>query len=147
MHERRWDNDERGRGIGSAVAHEPGVRQLLTEMAADSWVAEEPEKHILPHLRRFCEQPGSSLRLVSAEGEPNGTYAVTLQWVGAVPSRHRRREVAYALIGTIAEQSTHVLERPNDDGSEFEVVSGQLEGDGPFRGHGHTLRIRVLQGS
>jgi hypothetical protein len=147
MHDRRWDTDERGQGIGSAQAQAPEVQRLLAEMVAERWVAEEPEVHLLPHLRSFCEQPDSPLRLVSAAADPDGTYTVHLQWVGAASSRGKLRAAAYALVGTIAEQSTHVCERVNGDGVDFEVVTGQLEGEGPFRGHGHTLRLRVSAGA
>jgi uncharacterized transporter YbjL len=52
------------------------------------------------------------------------------------------RAITLALVGSIAESSTHV--RQLVDG-EFEVVTGMLSGDSPaFAPHGHLLRIRFV---
>jgi hypothetical protein len=53
--ERRWDNDTRGRGVADGGWIAPGVRRLLGALAEADWVAEDPDVHLLPHLRRACE--------------------------------------------------------------------------------------------
>jgi hypothetical protein len=30
-----------------------------------------------------------------------------------------------------------------EGGTEFEIATGMLAGDGPFQAHGHTLRLRL----
>jgi hypothetical protein len=49
----------------------------------------------------------------------------------------------YALIATIAETVTVVHEPPAARGRVLEVLSGSADGDGPFAGHGHTIRLVV----
>ena len=55
------------------------------------------------------------------------------------------RVAAFAILGTFAESSTHVVEASPDIGREvvFGATTGVLDGDGPFAPHGHTARIRV----
>jgi hypothetical protein len=60
----RWDNDERGRGIASANVFAPALERLLEAARQPHWVAEEPDRHLLPHVRRLCEEQGWT---VSAE--------------------------------------------------------------------------------
>jgi hypothetical protein len=48
----RWEGDERGHGVGDALGLVPGAEELVTAMSAPSWVAEQPEVHLLPHLAR-----------------------------------------------------------------------------------------------
>jgi hypothetical protein len=143
MPDRRWDTDERGAGVGSAAAYLPDLQRLAAEMVADTWVAEEPAVHLLPHLQRFCEGPESPFRLLSTAVEPDGTYSVALAWTAPAGSAGAQRQAVYALVGTIAEQATYVHERREADGTVFEMVTGLLEGAGTFRGHGHTLRLRI----
>jgi hypothetical protein len=116
-------------------------------MSAPGWIAEAPEDHLLPHLRSFIERPGSSWRLVSAEASPDGRYLVQVEWTGEPLSRGRLRAEAFALIGLVAENSTHVRERRTDRGVEYEVATGILTGDGGWRAHGHVLLIRVAEKS
>ena len=65
----RWDTDERGRGIASADAFAPALERLLEAARRPDWVAEEPEHHLLPHVRRLCDERGWT---VSAEIEDGG---------------------------------------------------------------------------
>jgi len=43
-------------------------------MRANEWVAEEPETHLLPHLRRACES--LPLELVDARTAPDGSHTL-----------------------------------------------------------------------
>ena len=47
---RRWDTDERGTGIGSGEPFLPNIAKLGDAMRDPSWVTEDPELHLLPHL-------------------------------------------------------------------------------------------------
>ncbi len=50
----RWDGDERGEGVADATAFVDGAVELVDAMRHPSWVAEEPEVHLLPHIERAC---------------------------------------------------------------------------------------------
>ncbi|HSC93022.1 MAG TPA: hypothetical protein VLB86_15315 [Gaiellaceae bacterium] len=144
---RRWEPDERGRGVASAEAFVPDADALRAAMAQPDWVAEEPEHHLVPHLERACAAAGSTLRLDGWTVE-DGVLVVDLSFE---PSREEpfgrwraRREAVFRLIGTIAEPATLVRELVAD--RDFVVVTGVLEGDSAFAPHGHTLRLRVGSG-
>jgi hypothetical protein len=138
-----WNNHTCGQGVGSAPGLLPNLQRLVERMAQPDWVAEEPDAHLLPHLRRASEHAGSRLRLVAVAVAPDGTYLVDLAWTGEPPSRRDQREAVFALIGALAEPATYVRERPCEGGVEFEVATGVLAGDGPFQSHGHTVRLRL----
>jgi hypothetical protein len=139
----RWEGDTRLQGIGSAQDQVPPLLDLLDAMQSDAWVSEEPEAHLLPHILRHCESYGAIWRLDSARLE-GVVYVVTLQW------RRRRgymRDLsvdAYSLIGEFAESSTHIRAGTEGQSIVFEVTTGMLDGDGPFSGHGHVVRLRVV---
>jgi hypothetical protein len=143
MERRRWEGDSRGYGIANAVLATANLLRLSAEMAAPDWVAEAPDEHLLPHLREFVERTGSPWRLVAAEAAPDGTYVVHVAWTGERASRRSLRAEAFALIGAIAESSTHVREQRDGDSLVYEIVTGMLDGDSGWRGHGHVLRLRI----
>ncbi len=137
----RWDGDEYGRGIGDGLALAAGPRRLLAAMAADGWLAEEPEAHLLPHL----EYGGRPWELVEAAVVAGGIYAVTMRRPGPAPRLGRVRVEAYAVIGRLAETSTSVVERVVDERCvEYDVVTGSGATDSEFAPHGHLLRLRVV---
>jgi hypothetical protein len=45
---KRWDTDDRRHGVASAKQSLPAIEQLKELAAADDWVAEDPEAHLLP---------------------------------------------------------------------------------------------------
>jgi hypothetical protein len=138
---RRWDIDERGRGVASAERAVPDLDRLRDAMLEPDWVTEDPEMHLLPHVRRVCVERGWDITRAGV------TEAVLQVDVSAPASTVRSpREAAYALLGSFAEASTHVVERSTDVGRDVElfVTTGMLDGDGAFAPHGHTVRIRVL---
>jgi hypothetical protein len=55
MADARWDGDVTGGGVGDAGAFADGADELVDSMRLADWVAEEPELHLLPHLRAACE--------------------------------------------------------------------------------------------
>jgi hypothetical protein len=135
---RRWDTDERGRGVASAVAYLEHADTLRAAMAEADWVSEDPEHHLLPHVRRFCE--GSEVLRLDDWSIEEGVLVLDLTAVG-VESWRERREAVHALIGTFAEPATLVRELKQDH--DFVVVTGVLEGDSVFAPQGHTVRLRV----
>jgi hypothetical protein len=140
---RRWDIDERGRGVASAEAAVPDLDRLRGAMLEPDWVTEDADAHLLPHVRRMCAERGWEVTRAEV------TDAVLEVDVSAPAATVRSpREAAFALLGTFAEASTHVVERVADVGKEVEVfaTTGMLEGDGDFAPHGHTVRIRVTLG-
>jgi hypothetical protein len=150
----RWDDDERGRGVADARRLLPGAEELTTALAEAEWVAEQPEAHLLPHLRRRLEADGSRFELVRARDEPGGGYALELAWKGAGGDLRAVRAAVYALVGEVAESATYVRQRVEPPAADvdagapgarvfFEVATGMLDGDTPFASHGHVLLVRV----
>ena len=142
MTNRRWDGDTRGAGQGSASGQIPAVHNLMDAMLRPDWVAEEPEAHLLPHITALCEREGSPLRLVSTVSE-GPIFVVTLEWTRAIANARNVTSAAYSLLGTFAESNTYVREEARDGAIDFEITTGLLDTDGPFKGHGHVLRFHV----
>ncbi|MFL5967054.1 MAG: hypothetical protein ACJ747_10930 [Gaiellaceae bacterium] len=135
----RWDDDERGRGVGDAGAYAAGASELVEAMDAPGWVAENPDAHLLPHLAAACEALPLALRASRTSGD--GTFEVELEWRGAPGVGEIRRGI-YALVGSIAESASYVRQRRDAEGElTFEVVTGEL--DGRFAPHGHTVRFVI----
>jgi len=139
---KRWDDDARGRGVASGEAARAEVDRLSAAMAAADWVAEDPDLHLLPHLRAAAGA-GTPWRIETTTFEPDGRYVVELAWTAGPASRGQVREAVFRLVGAIAEHSTQVRERRADGWVEYEVVPGILDGDGPWRGHGHVVVFKV----
>lgn len=140
--QRRWDGDERGTGVAGGESHIPHARRLLEALEAPDWVAEEPELHLRPHLEHTALSLGFGLRGAAVDG---ATYELRLTWLGE-KSRGPIRRAAYALIGSVAEESTHVAEWVDEDAVVFDVATGNV-GTTPFAPHGHLLRLRIQTGS
>jgi hypothetical protein len=142
MSRRRWDDDARGIGTGDARAWRPLVETLATIVDEEGWVAEEPELHLLPHLE--AATAGGPLAIRGTRTGADETFVVDLHWVGpGEPSRLAIRSSLYALIATVAETVTVLHEPPEARGRIVDVLSGSADGDGPFAGHGHTVRLEV----
>ena len=134
----RWDIDEVGHGVASAEAFAPALERLLAAARRPDWVSEEPEHHLLPHVRRLCDERGWTVSadvedgvLVLAVGLPAGTGSRELLVAG------------YALVGTFAEECTHFAQRGSNGAVELDVVTGMPDGSEQFAPHGHTVRLRV----
>jgi hypothetical protein len=136
---RRWDTDERGRGIGDASAYLPTIQQLAELAATSDWVTENPEDHLLPGLRRRIE--GTGMRISAVEVDPDGVLTIQLD-AGGIKGRREVREKVWHVLGAVAELSSHVHEKEAHDVITFDVVTGIPPG-GKFATHGHTLRLRV----
>jgi hypothetical protein len=146
MANERWDGDTNGSGIADGSAMAAPVRELADAMTAPTWIAEDPDAHLLPHLRRACEAPGSPFTLVSDRLQEDGVYLVTLDWQPDDPSYHGLRSGVFAVIGTISEELTNVVQRDDVvDGVEFDVTTGVSDERTRFpSGHGHLVRLRIV---
>jgi hypothetical protein len=141
---RRWDIDERFVGVADATATSPDIERLLAQSREPGWITEDAEAHLGSHL-------------ISAAG-PLGLVVRRLEVIDAVleidvaatgdDDWRATRVAAFALIGAVAEGSTHVRElSPGRDGLDLAVLTGVLPGDSTFATHGHLLRIRVVPGA
>ena len=138
---KRWDDDERGRGIASGEAFAGHLAELAELMSDPGWVAEEPEAHLLPHLEAACEEPGSLLRLDGARSEGE-IFIVELTARDPDLSTGRTRQAAVGLVAGIAEESTVIRQRREGDVLEFDVATGTAT-PGRFAPHGHLVRLRI----
>jgi hypothetical protein len=140
----RWEGDETGHGVADGSAFAPDVRRLLDEMAAPDWVTEAPDAHLLPHLRRWCDSPGSPFTIESAELD-GSVFVVTLRRADAASLADLHRDV-FALVATIAEPTTVVVQRETEGVVEYDVTIGVVLGQSPFeKGHGHLVRFRMTR--
>lgn len=136
---RRWDTDDRFTGVADASGFADAIEELAALARRPGWVAEEPEAHLVPHLRG-AGVPG--LRLLECRSGDDGVLEVTAEH-GAGDSRGGIRRLAWALIGIVAEPAASVREHRDGDSAVFDVVTGIPEGAGPFASHGHTLRLTI----
>jgi len=157
----RWDGDERGVGVTDATALVPRIDALRDAAAGPDWVAEDPAGHLLPHLERAIDRPGSPWRSLGHHEDATGCLVVDLEWIdpGAErPDAHVRVD-AMALLGEIAEGSTFVrVTRPDEGGgveegvagsaepsrTQLDIVTGSVDDETRFAGHGHTVRLRIV---
>ena len=139
----RWEGDERGHGIGGApeLAHE--VDELAARMRADDWVAEDASAHLAHHLTRACERPGSGMTLL--EVREDGAVLDVSVHLTRPGTFQDVRGAAMTLVGHVLEGATFVRERRSGDDLTFDVATGMMPGEGGFAGHGHLLRIHVLE--
>ncbi len=139
---RRWDTDTRGKGIASARSLAGPVLDLLLAAGDPDWVAEDPDTHLLPHLRRDCEDDRSPVHFRDAHFV-DGTYIVELEWLSSSVTAREIRAVAYRLIGSIAESSTNVVERVDGWEVLYDVVTGMVAGQTRWAPHGHAVQLRM----
>lgn len=143
--DRRWDGDERGRGVADAQQLVAGASQLVAAFDAPDWVAEDPELHLKPHVDAWCQADGR-LELAHAYSDDEGAFVLDLNWRGGPAGPGAVRAAVYALLGQFAESATYVRQRRIGTGQEapklrFDVGTGEL--DGAFAPHGHAVVINV----
>jgi hypothetical protein len=136
---KRWDTDARFAGVADAGVFAAAIEELAALARRPGWVAEEPEVHLVPHLR---SADAAGLRLLDWAIGDDGVLNVAAE-CGPGASRRDIRQLAWALMGTVAEPAASVREHREGDGVVFDVVTGIPEG-GPFASHGHTIRLTVL---
>lgn len=135
---RRWDTDERFTGVADASVFAVAVEELADLARRPGWIAEEPEAHLVPHLRGAQV---AGLRLSGWHVRDDGVLDAVAEY-RAGESRGDLRRQAWALIGTIAEPAASVRERSDGDRVIFEVVTGIPDG-GRFASHGHAVRLTL----
>ncbi|MEV6681691.1 hypothetical protein AB0N09_33185 [Streptomyces erythrochromogenes] len=140
MERRRWDTDQRFTGIASGQALGSGVKRLAEVLDREGWVAEDPEAHLLPHLKRVCDEPGSRWRLRSARLQEDGVYEVEVEPADGQQAADLPIRDAITLLAPVAEASFAVRQV---DRNTVECVTGMLDGDGDYAAHGHLIRLRV----
>ncbi len=145
MADRRWDGDERGNGVADAGRFVDGAAELIAAMQRPSWVAEEPEKHLLPHLEHACAK--LPLEILEARTLDDGSFEVRLGWTGDDGRIGVMRAAVFSLLGAIAEPASYIRQRreasdATGEGLSFDVVTGIID-EIPFTPHGHTLRLTV----
>lgn len=145
----RWDGDDRGQGIGDAAQLVSGASELVAAFRQRTWVAEQPERHLLPHVEAWCRRD-RRLALTSAYADGTHAYVLDFEWRGAAGSVGAARAAAFSLIGSFAESATYVRQQWSaSDGGEtatklqFEVGTGELAPDARFEPHGHVVLINV----
>lgn len=136
---KRWDSDDRFTGVADASAFAPAVEELAALARRPGWIAEDPEIHLVPHLRGASVD---GMRIVEIRTGQDGVLAVDAE-CGPDASRGALRRLAWVLLGTVAEPAASVRERREGDAAVFEVITGIPDGAGPFASHGHTLRLTL----
>jgi hypothetical protein len=144
---RRWEDDERGHGIGDAAQLLPGASELVAAFSQPDWVAEQPEVHLRPHIEAWCQRD-QRLALIREHTDHTDAYILDLQWRGTNRSVGEARAAVFSLLGSFAESATYVRQhRVNGDRStmklRFEVGTGELAPDARFAPHGHVVVIDV----
>jgi hypothetical protein len=146
---KRWDDDDRGHGVGDATQLVAGATELVEAFGESAWVAEEPELHLRPHMEAWC-QHDQRLRLLGAHVDPADGYILDLEWRGEPGSVGQARAAVFSLIGSFAESATYVRQRrfKSDAGGStmtlrFEVGTGELAPDSRFASHGHVVIVDV----
>lgn len=149
--ERRWDTDERGRGVAHARRLAPRIGELQQAADQPDWIAEEPKAHLWPHLVRAIEADGSPWTYGRHRIDADGTLAVDLVHRAPLDDEQARAELTadvLRLIGRVIEGSTYIEfeRRPSDGEVVVDLVTGMLDDQTPFKGHGHTIRFRARIG-
>ncbi|MFE5826676.1 hypothetical protein ACFQ7B_33675 [Streptomyces erythrochromogenes] len=140
MERRRWDIDQRFTGIASGQALAPGVKRLAEVLDREGWVTEDPEAHLLHHLKRICDEPGSRWHLRDARLQEDGVYEVDVEPPAGLQAAELSIRDAIMLLAPVAEASFAARQV---DRSTIECVTGMLDGDGDYAAHGHLIRLRI----
>src|SRR5690242_2716760 len=106
----RWDGDDRGQGIADAARLVAGAGELVAAFREPTWVAEQPELHLLPHVEAWC-QTDPRLALTGAHADETDAYVLDFEWRGAACSVGGARAAVFSLIGSFAETATYVRQR------------------------------------
>src|SRR5215813_10328987 len=103
----RWDGDDRGRGTGDAEQLVTGARELIAAFSEPTWVAEQPDAHLRPHVEQWCQQDGR-FAVHGASIDDHHAYVLDLEWRGEPAGVGQARAAVFSLIGSFAESATYV---------------------------------------
>jgi len=137
---KRWDTDDRFVGVADASVFAVAVDELAALARRPGWVAEEPEAHLVPHLRGADV---AGLRLLDCSGGDDGVLDVVAEYSPDDGRRDIRRR-AWELIGAIAEPAASVREHADAGTVVFDIITGIPEDSGRFASHGHTIRLTLI---
>ncbi len=140
--ERRWDGDERGHGVASGESHAPHARRRSRRWSVRTGSRRSRSSTCSLTSSAAALGLGFGLGGAAADGS---VYELRLTWLGD-QGRGPVRRAAHALIGSVAEESTHVAEWVDGDAVVFDVATGKVSDDGHFAPHGHLLRLRIQTG-
>jgi hypothetical protein len=140
--QKRWDTDKHGHGVASAGTLVAPIMDLMLAAGEPDWVAEDPDSHLLPHLRRACEDEQSPVHFLDAQFI-DGVYIIELEWLASSVSPREVGGAAFRLIGAIAESSTNVVERVDGWVVIYDVVTGMVAGQTRWAPHGHAIQVRI----
>src|SRR5437763_15377118 len=101
---RRWDTDSRFVGVADASAFAAAIDELAALARRPGWVTEDPELHLVPHLRGATV---AGLRLTEWRTGEGGVLEVAAEHLPG-SSRAALRQQAWALLGTVAEPAASV---------------------------------------
>jgi hypothetical protein len=137
---RRWEGDERGGGIGSGEEFAPHLSSFLREIGADSWLTEDPTRHLGPKLEEWLAGPGAALwSLERLDSTDDGWLEIRAVWRRTGRARDLRADVA-ALVGSFAEAQTMLVAVGSGLTATFLVATGQPH-NGELSAHGHLVRV------
>ena len=137
---RRWEGDERGTGIGSGGSVAPYFMSFLEQIGADSWLTEEPTRHLGPKLEEWLSGPGAALWTLDSLGDSDdGWLEIRAVWRRTGRARDLRADMA-ALVGSFAEAQTLLITVGSGLTATFVVATGQPS-DAEFAAHGHLIRV------
>ncbi|HSL75697.1 MAG TPA: hypothetical protein VK867_02045 [Candidatus Limnocylindrales bacterium] len=138
---RRWDIDARFVGVADASAASTDIERLLSMTSVPGWVTEDALDHLGPSCTAAAEMLGIELARMEVVDD-----VLEIDIPEATREEPRApRIVAYGLIGSFAESTTHVRETREDGAVVLDVVTGVLPGDSAFATHGHLARVRLLE--
>jgi hypothetical protein len=137
----RWTGDGQERGVADAGRSVPHIAALLVAAHESGWVAEEPDRHLLPNLIAQLDPGGPGLALTSWRID-GGALVLTLARPERLSARETRSAI-FRLVGSVAESTTFIREFVEAGSRRYEICTGTLAGDGPFASHGHLLSIVV----
>ena len=138
----RWEGDRMGHGIGDGAWIASSVQRLLDALSESNWIAEDPDAHLLPHLRSSIDGSGSPWSLLSAD-LLHGVYVVALEWSRPQGRIRDLRADVYSLLGAMAESATYVHQHTEGETIIYDVATGMLPGDSHFAPHGHAVQFRI----
>ena len=141
MEERpRWEGDERMHGIADGAPMLGALATMRDAMTAAGWLTEDPVTHLEPKLRAWLAAGGDE-RWARVELTTQDRWlVVTAEWTRAGGRMRDLRADVFALIGSVAEEVTHVVQERRGARIEFDIATGQL--DAEFAPHGHLIRLR-----
>ena len=136
----RWEGDERMHGVADGAPMLGALATMLDAMSETGWLTEDPVTHLDPKLRAWLAAGGDERwkRVELTTDEP--WLVVTAEWTRAGGRMRDLRADVFALIGSVAEEVTHVAQERRGARIEFDIATSQLGAE--FAPHGHLIRLR-----